>query len=166
MEQDLLHLRSHSWCARAACSRYKRCLHLYKRCHRGLCCLPACPHEAACLCSQAARILANLIVAGAGVLLRAGAQAYRQALVSAPRCWSSYCALQGCVAVGSLDSERFVWVPGADAQKSGVTPESVKAAAKASGMTLEEAQKVLGVDRAASLQEVLKVSTLLRCILC
>ena len=53
----------------------------------------------------------------------------------------------------------------ADAQKSGVTPESVKAAAKASGMTLEEAQKILGVDRSASLQEVLKVSTLLRCTL-
>lgn len=40
-----------------------------------------------------------------------------------------------------------------------MTPESVKAAAKASGMTLEEAQKILGVDRSASLQEVLKVST-------
>lgn len=51
-----------------------------------------------------------------------------------------------------------VWAPRVDAQKSGVTPESVKAAAKASGMTLEEAQKILGVDRSASLQEVLKVS--------
>jgi len=38
-----------------------------------------------------------------------------------------------------------------------VTPESVKAAAKASGMSLEEAQKILGVDRAASLEQVLKV---------
>ncbi|KAK9827742.1 hypothetical protein WJX81_008237 [Elliptochloris bilobata] len=73
---------------------------------------------------MAARIIANLIVAGAGVLLRAGAQAYRQALINA--------------------------------HKSGVTPESVKAAAKASGMSLEEAQKILGVDRSASLQEVLK----------
>lgn len=44
-----------------------------------------------------------------------------------------------------------------------MTPESVKAAAKASGMTLEEAQKILGVDRSASLQEVLKASTLLHC---
>ena len=32
--------------------------------------------------SQAARIIANLIIAGGGVLLRAAAQAYRQALIS------------------------------------------------------------------------------------
>lgn len=31
---------------------------------------------------QAARVIANLIVAGAGVLIRAGVQAYRQAIVS------------------------------------------------------------------------------------
>jgi len=48
--------------------------------------------------TQAARILANLIVAGAGVLLRAGAQAYRQALVSAPR-WQ----LAGWLAVDAGD---------------------------------------------------------------
>lgn len=62
--------------------------HLYKRCHRDLCCLSV--PSRACVCSQAARILANLIVAGAGVLLRAGAQAYRQALASAPRGLSSH----------------------------------------------------------------------------
>ncbi len=32
---------------------------------------------------QAARIIANLLVAGGGVLFRAAAQAYRQAIVSA-----------------------------------------------------------------------------------
>lgn len=32
--------------------------------------------------SQAARVLANLLVAGAGVLIRAGVHAYRQAIVS------------------------------------------------------------------------------------
>lgn len=35
-----------------------------------------------CVALQAGRLLANLIVAGGGVLLRAAAQAYRQAIVS------------------------------------------------------------------------------------
>jgi hypothetical protein len=31
---------------------------------------------------QAARVIANLLVAGAGILIRAGTQAYRQAIIS------------------------------------------------------------------------------------
>lgn len=79
------------------------CLHLSKRCRRDICCLPARPRRRV-FCSQAARILANLIVAGAGVLLRAGAQAYRQALVSAPRGLSSRvrCTAVQLRAVGTL----------------------------------------------------------------
>lgn len=46
---------------------------------------------------------------------------------------------------------------GADAQKSGVTAESVKAATRAQQMTLEEAEKILGIDRSASYEQVLKV---------
>ena len=45
----------------------------------------------------------------------------------------------------------------ADAQRSGVTAESVKAATKARQMTLEEAEKILGIDSKMSYDEVLKV---------
>ncbi|KAK9918236.1 hypothetical protein WJX75_002449 [Coccomyxa subellipsoidea] len=73
---------------------------------------------------MAGRLLANLIVAGGGILIRAAAQAYKQAIVNA--------------------------------QRSGVTAESVKAATKARQMTLEEAEKILGIDSKMSYDEVLK----------
>ena len=47
----------------------------------------------------------------------------------------------------------------ADAQRSGVTAESVKAAAKARQMSLEEAEKILGIDPKMGYDEVLKVRT-------
>lgn len=50
---------------------------------------------------------------------------------------------------------------GADAQKSGVTAESVKAATRAQQMTIEEAEKILGIDASASYDQVLKVSLLM-----
>ena len=44
-----------------------------------------------------------------------------------------------------------------DAQRSGVTAESVKAATKARQMTLEEAEKILGIDSSMGYDQVLKV---------
>ncbi|KAK9849126.1 hypothetical protein WJX84_011483 [Apatococcus fuscideae] len=73
---------------------------------------------------MAARIIANLIVAGAGVLIRAGAQAYKQAIVNGT--------------------------------KAGVASEGTRAAFGAKQMSLEEASRILGVDRNAPLEEVLK----------
>lgn len=45
----------------------------------------------------------------------------------------------------------------ADAQRSGVTAESVKAAARTRQMSLEEAEKILGINSSMSYDEVLKV---------
>ncbi|BDA46689.1 probable mitochondrial import inner membrane translocase subunit [Coccomyxa sp. Obi] len=74
---------------------------------------------------MAGRLLANLIVAGGGILIRAAAQAYKQAIVNA--------------------------------QRSGVTAESVKAAAsRTRQMSLEEAEKILGINSSMSYDEVLK----------
>lgn len=74
---------------------------------------------------MAGRLLANLIVAGGGILIRAAAQAYKQAIVNA--------------------------------QRSGVTAESVKAAAsRTRQMSLEEAEKILGIKSSMSYDEVLK----------
>lgn len=48
----------------------------------------------------------------------------------------------------------------ADAQRSGVTAESVKAATKARQMTIEEAEKILGIDKNMSYEQVLQVKVL------
>jgi len=69
---------------------------------------------------MAARVIAQLLVAGGTILFRAGAQAYRQAIVNA-----------GKAGVG-------------------------KDAASATRMSLDEAYKILGVEKNASLEEVLK----------
>ncbi len=63
--------------------------------------------------AQAARILANLIVAGAGVLLRAGAQAYRQALVSAHlQTIPCLCKYQGYACVSVAGANVLVFMNG------------------------------------------------------
>ncbi|KAL6771141.1 PAM16 [Auxenochlorella protothecoides x Auxenochlorella symbiontica] len=74
---------------------------------------------------MAARILANLAVAGATVLFRAATQAYRQALVNA--------------------------------QKSGVTADSVGAAARlGKQLTRQEAEQILGIEAGATWEEISK----------
>ena len=45
-----------------------------------------------------------------------------------------------------------------DAQRQGVTQESLKAATRAQQMTVEEAEKVLGIDKNMKYEEVLRVS--------
>lgn len=44
-----------------------------------------------------------------------------------------------------------------DGQRAGVTPESIKKAAKSNQMSLEEARKILGIDPNAPWDDVLKV---------
>ncbi|CAL5228248.1 g11347 [Coccomyxa viridis] len=73
---------------------------------------------------MAGRLIANLIVAGGGILIRAAAQAYRQALVNA--------------------------------QRQGVTQETLKAATRARQLTVEEAEKILGIEKNMSYEEVLR----------
>lgn len=46
----------------------------------------------------------------------------------------------------------------ADAQRQGVTQESLKAATRTGRMTVEEAEKILGVERNMNYDEVLRVS--------
>jgi hypothetical protein len=114
---------------------------------------------------QAGRLLANLIVAGGGILLRAAAQAYRQAIVSEPAdSFFSGHTVSGVFSVTCLyclslcmQSHEPALMLLADAQRSGVTAESVKAATKARQMSLEEAEKILGISRNTSYDEVLKV---------
>ena len=50
-----------------------------------------------------------------------------------------------------------------DAQRSGVTAESVKNVAKARQMSMEEAEKILGIDSRMGYEEVLKVRRPLPC---
>eukprot|EP00884_Botryococcus_braunii_P020419 jgi/Botrbrau1/7060/Bobra.0165s0083.1 len=72
---------------------------------------------------MAARVIANLLVAGAGILIRAASQAYRQAIING--------------------------------QRAGMTAENVsKAASRTRQMTLDEAYKILGLERGAPLLEV------------
>ena len=117
---------------------------------------------------QAARILANLLVAGGGVLFRAAAQAYRQAVVSKQH---SLCCGSESVRVlltplsgrqplsvqhGSLS--MTVWRPFcADAAKSGVAAENVSAGLKSGQMSVQEAQQILGVEKNATLEQARKV---------
>ena len=49
-------------------------------------------------------------------------------------------------------------VPSTDAQRQGVTQESLKAATRARQMTVEEAEKILGIDKNMNYEEVLRVS--------
>ncbi|KAK9812336.1 hypothetical protein WJX73_003264 [Symbiochloris irregularis] len=72
---------------------------------------------------MAGRILANVIVAGASILIRAGVQAYRQAIVNGARA--------GVKAEGPI-------------------------ASKATQLSLQEARAILGVEKDAPLEEVLK----------
>ena len=51
-----------------------------------------------------------------------------------------------------------VWLGAADGTRAGVSAEGAKAATRGRQMTLDEAQKILGVNKEASLDEVLKVS--------
>ena len=53
----------------------------------------------------------------------------------------------------------------ADAQRQGVTQETLKAATRARQLTVEEAEKILGIEKNMSYEEVLRVSAecLLHC---
>lgn len=46
-----------------------------------------------------------------------------------------------------------------DGAKSGVTPESIKAATASKQMTLQEAKLILGIDSKASYEEAKKVTS-------
>eukprot|EP00898_Chlorokybus_atmophyticus_P004804 jgi/Chlat1/5324/Chrsp35S05203 len=75
---------------------------------------------------MAGKIIANLIVLGGGIVMRAMAQAYRQALVNA--------------------------------SKTGVASEVTKntAARATKQMTLDEAEKILGIDRNMKWEQIMK----------
>ena len=49
-------------------------------------------------------------------------------------------------------------MPCTDAQRQGVTQESLKAATRVRQMTVEEAEKILGIDKNMNYEEVLRVS--------
>ena len=121
--------------------------------------------------AQAGRILANLLVAGAGVLIRAGTQAYKQALISA--CFSFF---GGGAGVGegrpwtttttttrTHTSPRRAPIlppfPLADANKTGAAADVASSAAAKAGMALDEAHKILGTAPGASREELLRRAT-------
>ncbi|PPD86131.1 hypothetical protein GOBAR_DD16927 [Gossypium barbadense] len=92
----------------------------------------------------AAKILANLIVMGSGILARAVVQAYRQALSNGLSSFFNrsafYIEVAAVVALAILD--KFV----VDATKSGVTHETLQNAVRRGGkvMTEQEARLILG----------------------
>jgi len=103
--------------------------------------------------AQASRILANLIVAGGSVIVRAAATAWRQAVVSKLQTKAEKTQLLLLLVL------QLMLLLHADGQRSGITPESLKNAATASKqMNLEEAYKILGADSKVGIEEVMKVS--------
>ncbi|RZC60362.1 hypothetical protein C5167_022120 [Papaver somniferum] len=90
---------------------------------------------------QAAKILANLIIMGSGIMVRAFAQAYKQALNTFVVSQSS---LGYCLPL--------------DASKSGVAQETLQNAVHkvTKTMTEAEARQILGVSEQTSWEEVLK----------
>ena len=146
--------------------------------------------EIVCGSVQAGRIIANLIVAGGGVLIRAAAQAYRQALVSkslslgmsrtnvsalfsaviylkrkmtssgysARKQLRDYLSPWSFYESSSLLTDMSHAGSRADAQRQGVTQETLKNATRARQMTVEEAEKILGIEKNMNYDEVLRVS--------
>ena len=119
--------------------------------------------------------MANVLVAGATVLFRAGAQAYRQAIISelhllagqpatrATRCHQQNLLTEEPLGLQVLTGPR----PGAnrgwsaDGAKAGVggAEAAAGAASRATGqITLQEAKQILGIERDVTMEEVLKVS--------
>lgn len=92
-------------------------------------------------------------MAGAGVLIRAGAQAYRQAIVSKLLLLSPPVLLF----VSERCGEPHVRNVCVDGTKAGVASEGTRAAFAAKQMSLEEASRILGVERNASMEEIVKV---------
>ena len=127
------------------------------------------PHPPARSWTMASRLIANLIVTGGQVLLRAAAAAYQKALVSAsprtmppssPTPWiplaprpSPRPPLPGLTP--TLRPALFTFT---DAQRSGVAQEAAKGGAASmfarKTMPLEEARMILGVEANASLEDV------------
>eukprot|EP00958_Prasinococcus_capsulatus_P020645 scaffold2727_cov385-Prasinococcus_capsulatus_cf.AAC.5 len=106
---------------------------------------------------MASRIIAQLIVTGAGMLLRAGSQAWRQAIISEHPNGARVvaCSFQGW---RRHRVERLMPAAGgglcfADGQKAGLG-EAAAAATGRKAMSLQEAQLILGVAPTASLEEV------------
>ncbi|KAG6746247.1 hypothetical protein POTOM_050778 [Populus tomentosa] len=88
---------------------------------------------------SAARLLANLLVMGSGIMVRAFAQAYRQALATA-----------------SISGSQLLR-PIADASKSGVAHETAQNIRRGSKMMAEpEARQVLGITEHSTWEEILQ----------
>ena len=119
---------------------------------------------------MASRILANLIVSGGQVLLRAAAAAYQKALVSACPPFVSRHATTARAESSPIPARlanRHRTQPGADlpfrsspadAQRSGVANEAAKGGAASmfsrKTMSIEEARSILGVDAQCTLEDV------------
>lgn len=124
---------------------------------------------------QAARIIAQMIVMGSGVFLKAASAAYRKAIISTRPAWPvvsgfalrrPLCTPTGvahwltgavsiCINIDNVHVGR-----GADGTKAGVTAEAVgKATGSKATMTVEEARSILGIDASTPPEEVLKVPT-------
>ncbi|WMV35227.1 hypothetical protein MTR67_028612, partial [Solanum verrucosum] len=127
---------------------------------------------------QAARILANIIIMGSGIMARAFAQAYRQALTREKKIWQFSMALafemetrfylrrSVNVNLGHVMLHKTLLIPASyssprlennDASKNGVAQEAVQNIRRASKtMTEVEARQVLGVAEHSSWEDVLQ----------
>lgn len=113
---------------------------------------------------QAAKILANLLVAGGTVLFRAATTAYRQAIISELGAAARLlCTSLRLPAVRSRCQTPLLFTlppcarPPADGTKAGMTAEGVNAARSAAKqLTLREAELILGVEEGASWADILK----------
>jgi hypothetical protein len=112
--------------------------------------------------SQAGRIIAQMIMMGSGVFLKAAGAAYRKAIISAPLAQEERLGfVHRCTPPPSLCSACLTGEyvrRDADGTKAGVTADAVgKAAGSKATMTVEEARQILGIDPATPAEEVMKV---------